>query len=58
MKKEKKLTREKSHKKIDRAGKLGLVIIMDVILLFMLVCSLVSYARDFTSATQTAKTAM
>lgn len=58
MKKEKKLTREKSNKKIDRAGKLGLVIIMDVILLFMLVCSLVSYARDFTPATQKAKTAM
>ena len=58
MKREKQLISEKSVKKRKRSRMFGLVVAIDIILLFLLICSGISYARDYTPATQTAKTAM
>lgn len=58
MKREKQLISEKSVKKRKRSRMFGLVVSIDIILLFLLICSGISYARDYTPATQTAKTAM
>lgn len=58
MKKEEQLAPEKRGKKKKHSKLFGLVVVIDIILFFLLICSGISYARDYAPATQTAKNAM
>lgn len=58
MKKEKQLLPKKNSKKKKRSALFGLVVVIDIVLFFLLICSGISYIRDYAPATQTAKNAM
>lgn len=59
MKKEKNILQDKrAASKKNNSGKIGVMIVGSVVALFIIVCLVLSYAADYSKATQTAKNAM